>query len=305
MAEKNFYHNPVLLQECIEGLNIIPSGVYADVTFGGGGHSREILKHLGSKGKLFVFDQDLDAMENVPKDNRVFFFRTNFKYYAQFLRLAGYEKIDGVIADLGVSSHHFDDARRGFSFRYDVPLDMRMNLDSDFSAVDLINGYDTFRLTKIFSEYGEIKNASRLALAIENYRKNKKIISVGDFMEAIKAYIPKFGENKFLATVFQAIRIEVNDEIEVLKSFLTASKSVLKKNGRLVVISYHSLEDRPVKNFLKSGNFEGKQEKDVYGNIIAPFSLVNRKVITPDDKEMENNSRSRSAKLRIAERTVY
>ena len=210
-----------------------------------------------------------------------------------------------MIADLGVSSHHFDDARRGFSFRYDVPLDMRMNLDSDFSAVDLINGYDTFRLTKIFSEYGEIKNASRLALAIENYRKNKKIISVGDFMEAIKAYIPKFGENKFLATVFQAIRIEVNDEIEVLKSFLTASKSVLKKNGRLVVISYHSLEDRPVKNFLKSGNFEGKQEKDVYGNIIAPFSLVNRKVITPDDKEMENNSRSRSAKLRIAERTVY
>ena len=305
MAEKNFYHNPVMLRECIEGLNINTSGVYADVTFGGGGHSREILKHLGPEGRLFVFDQDSDAKENVPNDSRIMFFKSNFKYFAQFLRLAGSEKIDGIIADLGVSSHHFDDAQRGFSFRFDVPLDMRMNRDAAFSARDVLNTYGEEDLKRIFLEYGEIKNAWKLARAVTTSRKEKSIDTVGGFLEAIKDCVPRFSENKYLATVFQSIRIEVNDEIGVLKRFLTSTPKALKKKGRLVIMSYHSLEDRAVKNFMKSGNFLGKEEKDVFGNVIAPLMPVNRKVITPSFEEAEQNPRSRSAKLRIAERTVY
>ena len=233
------------------------------------------------------------------------FFKSNFKYFAQFLRLAGYEKIDGIIADLGVSSHHFDDAQRGFSFRFDVPLDMRMNRDAAFSAKEVLNTYSEEDLKRVFLEYGEIKNAWKLAHAVTETRKTKTISTVGEFLEAIRDCVPKFSENKYLATVFQAIRIEVNDEIGVLKRFLLSTPKALKKSGRLVIMSYHSLEDRAVKNFIKSGNFLGKEEKDVYGNVIAPLTPVNRKVITPSFEEAEKNPRSRSAKLRIAERTVY
>jgi 16S rRNA (cytosine1402-N4)-methyltransferase len=305
MSVENFYHNPVMLQECMEGLGVKTSGVYADVTFGGGGHSGEILKRLGPDGRLFCFDQDSDAVENLPQDKRVTFFKTNFMYFAQFLRLADCGKIDGIIADLGVSSHHFDDAQRGFSFRFDVPLDMRMNRESEFSAKDVINSYSAEELKRIFVEYGEIKNAWKLAQSVAAYRLNRKIETVGEFIESVRDCVPKYGENKYLATVFQAVRIEVNDEIEVLKKFLSATPGVLKRGGRLVVMTYHSLEDRPVKNFLKAGNFFGKEEKDVYGNVIAPFAPLNKKVITPSDEELEKNPRSRSAKLRIAERTVY
>ncbi len=301
-----FYHNPVMLEECLDGLNINPSGVYADVTFGGGGHSKAILRRLDSDGRLFVFDQDADAMDNVPeKDDRIVFFRTNFRYFAQFLRLAGCPKVDGVIADLGVSSHHFDDAQRGFSFRFDVPLDMRMNQNAGFSARDLINTYSAERLKQIFLEYGEIKNAWKLASNIVAYRNSNGIDTVADLIKAAGNCIPKFNENKYLATMFQSIRIEVNQEIEVLKEFLKNTPNAIKEGGRLVIMTYHSLEDRPVKNFLKAGNFEGKEEKDFYGNVISPFSQVNRKVITPSETELETNTRSRSAKLRIAERTMY
>lgn len=300
-----FYHNPVMLEECLDGLNINPSGVYADVTFGGGGHSKAILKRLGDGGRLFVFDQDADAMDNVPKDDRIVFFRTNFRYFAQFLRLAGFPKVDGVIADLGVSSHHFDDAQRGFSFRFDVPLDMRMNQAADFSARDLINTYSAERLKQIFLEYGEIKNAWKLASNIVSYRNKNGIDTVADLIKASGNCIPQHAENKYLATMFQAIRIEVNQEMEVLREFLSNTTNAIKEGGRLVIMTYHSLEDRPVKNFIKAGNFDGKEEKDIYGNVIAPFEAVNRKVITPSDQELEQNSRSRSAKLRIAQRTMY
>ncbi|MCR5454706.1 MAG: 16S rRNA (cytosine(1402)-N(4))-methyltransferase RsmH [Bacteroidales bacterium] len=300
-----FYHNPVMLDECIEALNIKPSGVYVDVTFGGGGHSRAILKQLDSDGRLFVFDQDADAMVNVPDDPRIHFFRSNFRYFAQFLRLAGCPKVDGVLADLGVSSHHFDDAHRGFSFRFDVPLDMRMNQAAVFSACELVNTYSAEQLSKVFREYGEIKNAWRLAQDIVAYRTQNPIVTVADLMKAAEKCIPRFNDNKYLATVFQAIRIEVNDEISVLQEFLASTPHALKAGGRLVVMTYHSLEDRPTKNYIKAGNFEGNERKDPYGNVIAPFMIVNRKVITPSDEELEQNPRSRSAKLRIGERTIY
>jgi 16S rRNA (cytosine1402-N4)-methyltransferase len=300
-----FYHKPVMLNECIEALDIKPSGVYVDVTFGGGGHSRAILSRLDDDGRLYVFDQDADAIDNVPDDPRIHFFRSNFRYFAQFLRLAGCPKVDGVLADLGVSSHHFDDAQRGFSFRFDVPLDMRMNQQAKFSARELVNTYSAEQLSKIFRDYGEIKNAWRLAQDIVAYRTNKPIVTVGELMEAASKCIPKYNDNKYLATMFQAIRIEVNDEISVLEEFLASTPKALKPGGRLVVMTYHSLEDRPTKNYLKAGNFEGREHKDPYGNVIAPFTAVNRKVITPSDEELEENPRSRSAKLRVAERTIY
>ncbi len=300
-----FYHKPVMLDECLEGLNINPSGVYADVTFGGGGHSKAILDRLDDDGLLFVFDQDADAMDNVPDDPRIVFFRSNFRYFAQFLRLAGYPKIDGVLADLGVSSHHFDDAQRGFSFRFDVPLDMRMNQAAQFSARELVNTYSAEQLKRVFLEYGEIKNAWHLAQNIVAYRGQKPIVTVSDLISAAGKCVTLHQENKYLATMFQALRIEVNGEIEVLHEFLKATTGAIKEGGRLVIMTYHSLEDRPVKNFIKAGNLEGKEEKDFYGNVIAPFQAVNRKVITPSDEELEQNSRSRSAKLRIAERTMY
>lgn len=305
MAMDCFYHNPVMLDECLEGLNINPSGVYADVTFGGGGHSKAILDRLDDDGRLFVFDQDADAMDNVPDDPRIVFFRSNFRYFAQFLRLAGCPKIDGILADLGVSSHHFDDAMRGFSFRFDVPLDMRMNQSAGFSARELVNTYSVDQLKKVFLEYGEIKNAWHLAQNIVAYRAEKPIVTVSDLIAAAGKCVTLHSENKYLATMFQAIRIEVNGEIEVLHDFLKATTGALKEGGRLVIMTYHSLEDRPVKNFMKAGNFEGKEEKDFYGNVIAPFYMVNRKVITPSEEELQQNSRSRSAKLRIAERTMF
>ncbi len=300
-----FYHKPVMLDECLEGLNINPSGVYADVTFGGGGHSKAILDRLDDDGRLFVFDQDADAMDNVPDDPRIVFFRSNFRYFAQFLRLAGYPKIDGVLADLGVSSHHFDDAQRGFSFRFDVPLDMRMNQAAKFSARELVNTYSAEQLKRVFLEYGEIKNAWHLAQNIVAFRAQKPIVTVSDLISAAGKCVTLHQENKYLATMFQALRIEVNGEIEVLHEFLRATTGAIREGGRLVIMTYHSLEDRPVKNFIKAGNLEGKEEKDFYGNVIAPFQAVNRKVITPSDEELEQNSRSRSAKLRIAERTMY
>ncbi len=300
-----FYHKPVMLDECIEALHIKPSGVYADVTFGGGGHSRAILERLDGDGRLYVFDQDADAMDNVPDDSRIHFFRGNFRYFAQFLRLAGCPKVDGVIADLGVSSHHFDDAQRGFSFRFDVPLDMRMNQSAAFSARELVNTYSAEHLSRVLKDYGEIKNAWKLAQNIVSYRTQKPIVTVSDLITAAGSCVPKFNDNKYLATVFQALRIEVNGEIEVLHDFLKATTGAIKSGGRLVIMTYHSLEDRPVKNFIKAGNFDGRERKDPYGNVIAPFIALNRKVITPSDEELEENPRSRSAKLRVGERTIY
>jgi 16S rRNA (cytosine1402-N4)-methyltransferase len=295
------YHEPVMLHESIEGLNIKPKGIYVDATFGGGGHSNEILKHL-STGTLVAFDQDEDAEKNRPDDNRLIFVRHNFRFMKQFLKYNNIEQVDGILADLGVSSHQFDQPERGFSFRSDSVLDMRMNQASDKNALTVINSYDEKQLTTVFTLYGELSNASKLASAIVAGRKKKKIETTNEFLDLIRPYIPKHSENKFLAQVFQAIRIEVNDELMSLKELLKQSVQFVGLNGRMVVIAYHSLEDRMVKNFFKTGNFEGKQEKDFYGNVIAPFRPVNKSVIVPSEEEQERNNRARSAKLRIAER---
>lgn len=301
---ENNYHIPVMLQECLEGLEIKPDGIYADVTFGGGGHSKAILQRLGPKGRLFAFDQDSDAAQNLPDDKRITFYQTNFKYFANFLMLEGV-KVDGIIADLGVSSHHFDDEQRGFSFRFEnAPLDMRMNRQSDFTAASLLSSYSPEQLKNVFLEYGEIKNAWKLAQNIVAYRAQHSISTTADLIAAAGNCIPAHSENKYLATLFQALRIEVNREIDVLEEFLLSTPDVVNEGGRLVIMTYHSLEDRPVKNFIKAGNIQGLEQKDVYGNIIAPFSAVNRKVITPSEQELSLNPRSRSAKLRIAQRNV-
>lgn len=298
------YHIPVMLQECIEGLNINPDGIYVDVTFGGGGHSKAILQHLSSKGRLIAFDQDADAAKNLPDDKRITLYQTNFKYFANFLQLEGV-KADGILADLGVSSHHFDDEGRGFSFRFEnAPLDMRMNQNADFSAASLLNTYSPEQLKNVFLEYGEIKNAWKLAQNIASYRAKKPLATTADLIEAAGNCIPAHSENKYLATLFQAIRIEVNGEIDALEEFLLSTADAMADNGRLVIMTYHSLEDRPVKNYIKAGNIQGIEQKDVYGNIIAPFTAVNRKVITPSEEELALNSRSRSAKLRIAQKNV-
>ena len=295
------YHIPVLLNESIAGLNIQEDGDYVDVTYGGGGHSREILKHL-KNGRLFGFDQDEDAARNAIDDPRFFFVRHNFKYLRNFLRYHGVEKVDGILADLGVSSHDFDVAERGFSFRFSGDLDMRMNRDSKLTAANVVNEYEEEKLIRLFREYGELSNAGRLAKLIVSGRRQKPITTIDQFKEAIADCIPKKNEAKYLAKVFQALRIETNQELEVLKDFLAQCPGVLKKGGRLVVITYHSLEDRLVKNFMKAGNFEGKQEKDFYGNVSSEFTAVNRKIIVPSDLEIEQNPRARSAKLRIAEK---
>lgn len=301
---ENNYHIPVMLQECLEGLEIKPDGIYADVTFGGGGHSKAILQRLSPKGRLIAFDQDSDAAQNLPDDKRITFYQTNFKYFANFLMLEGV-KVDGIIADLGVSSHHFDDEQRGFSFRFEnAPLDMRMNRQSDFTAASLLSSYSHEQLKNVFLEYGEIKNAWKLAQNIVAYRAQHSISTTADLIAAAGNCIPAHSENKYLATLFQALRIEVNREIDVLEEFLLSTPDVVNEGGRLVIMTYHSLEDRPVKNFIKSGNIQGIEQKDVYGNIIAPFSAVNRKVITPSEQELSLNPRSRSAKLRIAQRNV-
>jgi 16S rRNA (cytosine1402-N4)-methyltransferase len=296
------YHDPVLLKESIEGLNIKPDGIYVDVTFGGGGHSREILKHLGEKGKLFAFDRDADAAGNIIADPRFTLIRQNFRYLKNFLKMYNAIPVDGILADLGVSSHQFDVAERGFSIRFDAKLDMRMDMSSGKSAMDIVNEYEESELKRILKEYGEVNNAGRLARLIVDARAEKKIETVDELKAAIKPQTPKHKENTFLAQVFQAIRIEVNGEMDDLKELLMQSNEILKPGGRLAIISYHSLEDRPVKNFMRSGKFEGEVEKDFYGNPIAPLKAIQSKPIVASAAELKVNSRARSAKLRIAEK---
>ena len=300
--EERTYHIPVLLMPSVEGMNIRPDGIYADMTFGGGGHSREILSRLGDGGRLLSFDQDEDAERNIVDNPHFTFVRSNFRYLKNFLRYHGIEQVDGILADLGVSSHHFDDSERGFSFRGDGPLDMRMNKRAGITAADVVNNYSEERLADIFYLYGELKNSRKIASVLAKARAIQPINTIGEFLEVIKPLFGREREKKELAKVFQALRIEVNHEMEALKEMLCATAEVLRPGGRLVVITYHSLEDRLVKNMMKTGNVEGKMEKDFYGNVETPFRLVNNKVIVPSDEEIAENPRSRSAKLRIAEK---
>ena len=294
------YHTPVMLQECIEALNIKPGGVYVDVTFGGGGHSREILKHLGPNGRLLAFDQDADSQKNLPKDDRLTFIDQNFRYLKNNCRLQGAIPADGILADLGVSSHQFDQPERGFSIRFDSELDMRMDQAGGLTAKEVVNNYSEEQLHRIFGIYGEIKNAKSLARTLVTVRLNKSLETVSDLKDAIAGLIPKGKENKYLAQVFQALRIEVNQELEALKEFLEQSVDVLKSQGRLVVMSYHSLEDRLVKNFIAKGKFQGEVEKDFFGNQIKPLESLTRKAIIASEQEVKQNNRARSAKLIIA-----
>jgi 16S rRNA (cytosine1402-N4)-methyltransferase len=295
------YHDPVLLNKCIEGLNINPDGVYVDVTFGGGGHSRAILEKLDG-GKLIAFDQDADAVKNAIDDERFIMIDQNFKFLKNFLRLHAFQKVDGILADLGVSSHQFDEAERGFSTRFEAGLDMRMDRKQALSAAEIVNTYSLSELNRVFKNYGELKSSYKLAMEICRQRETAQIKSTSDLNSIINGIFPKTRINKFQAMVYQALRIEVNDELDVLKSFLKQTPDVLKPGGRLVVISYHSLEDRLVKNFIKSGNLEGKIEKDFFGKPLLDFKNLFNKPIIPDEYEIEKNSRARSAKLRIAER---
>ena len=298
---KMHYHNPVLLKECIEGLNINPAGIYVDVTFGGGGHSREILKHL-TTGKLYAFDQDEDAVKNSIGDDRFVLIKQNFRYLKNFLKMYDALPIDGLLADLGVSSHQFDEAERGFSIRFDAKLDMRMDQNAKQTAAEVLNTYSEEDLKRIFRLYGEVENAGYLASIIFHNRKDKQIETVNDLKTMIVKCVKRGRENQYYAQVFQALRIEVNKELDVLQDLLMQSLEVLKPGGRLVVISYHSLEDRLVKNIMRSGKFEGDVEKDFYGNPLTPFKQITKKPIVPSEKENEENSRARSAKLRIAEK---
>lgn len=296
------YHIPVLLHESVDGLHINPNGVYVDVTFGGGGHSKEILNRLSNKGRLVGFDQDEDAERNIVNDERFIFVRSNFRYLSNFLRYHNMNAVDGILADLGVSSHHFDDSERGFSFRFDGALDMRMNKRAGMTAADVINTYEESKLADIFYLYGELKNSRKLASTLVKQRSKQKIKTIAEFLEAIKPLFGREREKKELAKVFQALRIEVNREMEALREMLQSATEALKPGGRLVVITYHSLEDRMVKNMMRTGNIEGKQEQDFYGNVLTPYRLINNKVIVPKQDELERNPRSRSAKLRIAEK---
>ena len=296
------YHVPVLLKESVEALHIDPRGVYVDATFGGGGHSREILSHLGEGGRLLGFDQDEDAERNIPNDPRFTFVRSNFRYMRNFLRYYGVDRADGILADLGVSSHHFDDRTRGFSFRFDGKLDMRMNRRATLTAADVVNTYDEERLATLFFSYGELRNSRKIASALAKARSSKPVSTIGEFLEVVEPLFKYEREKKELAKLFQALRMEVNHEMDALKEMLQAAAEVLKPHGRLVVITYHSLEDRLVKNIMKTGNMEGKVETDFYGNLQTPFRMVNSKVIVPGDDEIKRNPRSRSAKLRIAEK---
>ena len=295
------YHVPVLLRESVDGLAIQPDGVYVDVTFGGGGHSKEILSRLGSKGHLYSFDQDADAEKNIVNDDRFTFVRSNFRYLNNWMQYYGVEKIDGLLADLGVSSHHFDDETRGFSFRFDAPLDMRMNKRAGQTAADILNNYTEEQLADVFYLYGEIKNAKRVAKTICEYRQQKPLQTTADLREATSPIIHPEREKKETAKLYQALRIEVNHEMEALRDMLLSATKLLRQGGRLSVITYHSLEDRIVKNVMKAGNAEGKIEQDFYGRLHSPFHLVN-KVATPSEEEVQSNPRSRSAKLRIAEK---
>ncbi|PZU91620.1 MAG: 16S rRNA (cytosine(1402)-N(4))-methyltransferase [Chryseobacterium sp.] len=292
------YHNPVLLKQSVDAMVTNPDGVYVDCTFGGGGHSREILSRLSDKGRLFSFDQDLDALKNAIDDPRFTLVNQNFRFLENSMLAYGISQVDGILADLGVSSHQFDEAERGFSTRSNAPLDMRMNVMQGLDAKKIINDYEEEDLADIFYHYGELREARKLAREIVHHRKSKKIETTGD-LKNLFSYIPAFKQNKFFAQVFQAIRIEVNQELEVLKEMLVQSYKILKTDGRLVVISYHSLEDRLVKRFLKNGMFEGEPQRDIYGNYAKAFELLKTKAIIPDDKEIEENSRARSAKMRI------
>ena len=295
------YHTPALFGECLEGLNIQPSGVYVDVTFGGGGHSRGILDELGEGGRLYGFDQDADAEKNVVNDKRFTFVRSNFRYLSNFMRYYGEQELDGLLADLGVSSHHLDDEKRGFSFRFDGELDMRMNNRAGKTAADVLNTYTEAQLADVFYFYGELKVSRKIASAIVRRRETMPFKAVSDLLEMLVPFTGKEKEKKFLAQAFQALRIEANQEMQALRELLTQSLAYLKRGGRLVVITYHSLEDRLVKNFLKTGNFEGRVEQDIYGNVPSPFRMVH-KMIIPSAEEIERNPRARSAKLRVAEK---
>ena len=296
------YHLPVMLNECIEGLNIRPDGTYVDATFGGGGHSRAILSHLGEGGRLIAFDQDADALENALDDSRFTLLNENFRHMKSFLRLHGVRSVDGVLADLGVSSHQFDVAERGFSTRLNGELDLRMDRRQETTARDLVNSASEEELTRILRLYGELPNAYQMAKAICRARMEKEIVTTFDLRDAVSRHLPRGMENKYLAMLFQALRIEVNGELEALKEMLQQSVDVLVPGGRLVVMSYHSLEDRLVKNFFKAGNFEGEVNKDFYGNPIVPLKPVVRKAVTASEEELQVNSRARSAKLRVAEK---
>ena len=305
MTEPSFtYHVPVLLKESVDGLNIGKGGCFVDVTFGGGGHSREILSRMDGEGHLYGFDQDADAERNAEgmDEGRFTFVRSNFRFLRNFLRYYGEEQIDGLLADLGVSSHHFDDSERGFSFRFEGKLDMRMNQRAGKTAADVVNSYDEKQLADIFYLYGELKQSRKIAAAIVKARQTKQVETIGDFLEVVKPFFRNEREKKDLAKVFQALRIEVNHEMDALRDMLKAATEMLKPGGRLVVITYHSLEDRIVKNLMKTGNVEGHEDKDFFGRVHTPFRLVNRQVIVPSDEEVARNPRSRSAKLRIAEK---
>lgn len=296
------YHIPALLTDAIDGLNIKPSGVYIDVTFGGGGHSRGILAALGAEGRLYGFDRDSDALRNAPDDDRFTFVHSNYRYITNFMHYHGEESVDGILADLGVSFHHFDDASRGFSFRVDAPLDMRMNRDGGKTAVDVVNGYSVSELENIFRLYTDLKRPGALASAIVKSREEGEIKTTLQLCDAVRKMINPKSEKKDLAQVFQAIRIEVNGEMDSLKRFLQSTLELLDKGGRLAVITYHSIEDRIVKNFMKTGNIEGKEEKDFFGRVSTPWKQITRSPIVPAEEEIEANPRSRSAKLRIAEK---
>ena len=301
MMETMQYHNPVLLHPSVDGLNINPNGVYVDVTFGGGGHSSEILKRLGPEGKLFAFDQDEDALANALQDERFVLINENFRFIKRFLRFYGVKSVDGILADLGVSSHQFDVPERGFSTRFEAELDMRMSHKNDLNAYRVVNEYDDANLKRVFLEFGELKTAPALARTIIEAREAKPIKTTDELKAILAKYLPEKVRNKILAQIYQAIRIEVNQEIEVLKEFLTQSLEILNPEGRLSVISYHSLEDRLVKRFMKNGMFEGEPERDFFGNFSVPFKTIG-KLIIPDNEEIKINNRARSAKLRIAEK---
>lgn len=294
------YHIPVLLEEAISEMAIRPDGTYCDLTFGGGGHSRHILSQLGEKGQLYSFDQDRDTLQNAPDDERFHYVESNFRFLRGALRLRGVTEVDGILADLGVSSHHFDELGRGFSFRGDAPLDMRMNQRGGRTAADVVNSYDAEQLGRILREYGELDTTWKIASCIVREREKVPITTTAQLVDAVAPCTPKRDEKKFLTKLFQALRIEVNGEMEALKMALEQSLKLLKPGGRLVVISYHSLEDRLVKNFMRSGNFEGKVESDFFGRAQTPFEIVTRKVVVPTPEEVERNPRSRSAKLRAA-----
>lgn len=296
------YHIPALLQPTIDGLDIKPEGNYVDATFGGGGHSREIIKHLNAKGHLYAFDQDQDAIVNALNDKRFTFIHANFRYIKNLMMYYGVEELDGIIADLGVSFHHFDTEQRGFSFRFDGPLDMRMNQNATIKASDIVNNYTEEQLTNIFRLYGEMNNARQIAKRIVSTRQNQPITTIEQLNNTIAPLCSKDKEKKDYARIYQALRIETNDELGALRQLLDASLQLLRQGGRIAVLTYHSLEDRLVKNFFRSGNFEGKIEKDFYGNPMTPFEVINKKVIVADEQEIDSNPRARSAKLRIAQK---